>query len=213
MKRALLAAALCLSAAVANANESAPAPTKGDPAKGQVIGATVCAACHGADGNSAVPVNPSLAGQHPEYLHKQMMNFKAIGDKQPERVNPIMNGMIAAFDEVTLRDVAAYFAAQKRNPNPNKPAQVNAVGQKLWRAGDLDKGIPACSGCHGPAAAGIPAQFPALAAQHVEYTEGQLKAFRDGARANDPNKMMRMIALKMTDAEIKAVAEYVAALK
>ena len=178
----------------------------------QPLASTVCGACHGPDGNSVIPQNPRLAGQHADYLYKQMVNFKGAEGKQPERANPIMTGMIAAFDEGQMRDFAAYFAAQKPAKAADTPAPTpNELGLRLWRAGDLSKGIPACAGCHGPAGSGIPAQFPRLAGQHFEYTDAQLKAFRVGERANDSNKMMRTIALKMTDAEIKAVAEFVAA--
>jgi cytochrome c553 len=211
MKRSLLAVLACALVGAVHANEAAKAAPKGDATRGQPIASTVCGACHGADGNSMIPQNPKLAGQHADYLFKQMQNFKAAEGKQPERANPIMTGMIAAFDEGQMRDIAAYFAAQKPAVDASKPAaEPNALGLKLWRAGDLEKGLPACAGCHGPAGAGIPAQFPRLAGQHVEYTEAQLKAFRDGSRANDPNKMMRMIALKMTDAEVKAVSELIA---
>ncbi len=215
MKRSFLAMLLCVSAVTANAAETAQAAPKGDAARGQPIASTVCGACHNPDGNSVIPVNPKLAGQHADYLYKQMSNFKAAAGKEPERINAIMNGMIAAFDEGQMRDMAAYFAAQKHLPtaaDPAKPAGTNELGKKLWRAGNLTKGLPACAGCHGPMGAGLPAQYPALAGQHVEYTEAQLKAFRDKVRANDANQMMRTIALKMTDVEIKAVAEYAASL-
>ena len=189
------------------ADHAQAAPT-GDPAKGQTIGSTVCAACHGADGNSTGAPNPKLAGQHPEYLFKQMRNFKA-----GERTNPIMNGMIAAFDENQMRDLAAYFGSQKQIGAQAKDSGTIEFGQKLFRGGDASKGLPACAGCHGPSGAGIPAAFPRIGGQIPDYIETQLKAFRDGTRANDPNKMMRMIAVKMTDAEIKAVADYTAGLR
>jgi len=195
------------------AAEQAPAAPKGDPARGQAIGSTVCAACHGADGNSIGAPNPKLAGQHPEYLLKQMLNFKGIDGKQPERANPIMNGMIAAFDENQMRDLAAYFGSLKLVGDQSKNKDTLELGQKIFRAGDAAKGLPACAGCHGPSGAGIPAQFPRIGGQLADYLETQLKSFRDGTRANDPNKMMRTIALKMTDAEIKAVTDYIAGLR
>ncbi len=195
------------------AADHAKAAPKGDPAKGQAIGSTVCAACHAADGNSTGPANPKLAGQHPEYLLKQMKNFKGADGKQPERSNPIMNGMIAAFDDEQLRDIAAYFGSQKQIGDLAKNRDTIEYGQKLYRAGDASKGLPACAACHGPTGTGVPAQFPRIGGQFSDYIEVQLKAFRDGTRANDPNKMMRMIALKMTDAEIKAVADYTAGLR
>lgn len=191
----------------------APETPKGDAARGQAIASTVCGACHGADGNSAISVNPKLAGQHPEYLFKQLKNFKGADGKQPERVNAVMNGMIAAFDENQMRDMAAYFASQTQKGEAAKNRETLAQGQKLFRAGDVAKGLPACAGRHGPAGAGMPAQFPRIGGQHPDYLEAQLKSFRDGGRANDPNKMMRMVALKMTDAEIKAVSDYIAGLR
>ncbi|MFA6312373.1 MAG: c-type cytochrome [Sterolibacterium sp.] len=193
---------------------AAPAPAvKADPAKGQQIVATVCVACHTADGNSVIPINPKLAGQHPEYLFKQMKNFKGEGGKPPERANPIMNAMIAAYTDDQMRDVAAFLSEQKLKPEVSKNPETIEYGRKLYRAGDQAKGLPACAACHGPTGAGMPAQFPRIAGQFTDYTELQLKSFRAGERANDSNKMMRMVAIKMTDAEIKAVADYVAGLR
>ncbi|TRZ91659.1 MAG: cytochrome c4 [Rhodocyclaceae bacterium] len=197
----------------AQASDAAKAAAKGDAARGQAIVSNVCVACHGPDGNSPLPVNPKLAGQHPEYLLKQMKNFKAVGGKSPERMNPIMNGMIAAYDEGQMRDLAAYFSAQTQKGETAKNRETIERGQKLYRGGDQAKGLPACAGCHGPTGAGIPAQYPRIAGQFAEYMEAQLKSFREGTRTNDPNKMMRTIALKMTDAEIKAVADYIAGLR
>ena len=202
-----------MAASGAQAADAAKAAPKGDAARGQAVATTVCAACHGPDGNSPAAANPKLAGQHADYLYKQMNNFKAVDGKQPERTNAIMNGMIAAFDEGQMRDMAAYFAAQSQKGETAKSRETIELGQKLYRAGDQAKGLPACAACHGPAGAGMPAQFPRIGGQYAEYTEAQLKAFRDGARANDPNKMMRMVAIKMTDAEIKAVADYIAGLR
>ena len=213
MKRSLLALLCAMTAFGAHASEGAKATPRGDAARGQAIVSTVCVACHGPDGNSPLPVNPKLAGQHPEYLLKQMKNFKAADGKPPERVNAIMNGMIAPYDEGQMRDLAAYFSAQARKGEAAKSRETIDLGQKLYRAGDQVKGLPACAGCHGPAGAGLPAQYPRLSGQYADYTELQLKSFREGVRANDPNKMMRMIAIKMTDAEIKAVADYIAGLR
>lgn len=197
----------------AHAADPAKAAPKGDAAKGQAIGSTVCAACHGVDGNSPAAANPKLAGQHPEYLFKQMTNFKAADGQQPERANPIMNGMIAPFDEAQMRDLAAYFGSQKQAGEQAKSRETIELGQKLYRGGNAAKGLPACAACHGPTGSGMPAQFPRIGGQFAEYIEAQMKAFRDGGRANDPNKMMRGVAEKMSDAEIKAVADYVAGLR
>ena len=206
----LLLAATCFTTVWAA--DPAP-PVKADPAKGQQIFATVCFACHTPDGNSVIPTNPKLAGQHAEYLLKQMRNFKSDGGKAPERTNPIMNGMIAAYNDDQMRDIAAFLTEQKFKPEVSKNRETLDFGRKLYRAGDQAKGLPACAGCHGPTGAGIPGQYPRIAGQFTDYTETQLKNFRAGDRANDPNKMMRMVAIKMTDAEIKAVADYVAGLR
>lgn len=211
MNRFLLVLAVACSTAAWAADPTPPA--KADPAKGQQIVSTVCVACHNSDGNSTIPINPKLAGQHPEYLLKQMKNFKGDGGKQPERLNPIMNGMIAAYNEDQMRDIAAYLSEQKLKPEVSKNRETIEYGRKLYRAGDQAKGLPACAACHGPTGAGMPAQYPRIAGQFSDYTELQLKSFRAGERANDTNKMMRMIAIKMTDPEIKAVADYVAGLR
>ena len=196
------------------AHASQPAaPAKGDAERGKLIAAGTCAACHGADGNSQISANPKLAGQHPEYLYKQLKNFLSVDGKPAERPNAVMMGMASALNDGQMRDVAAWYAAQKQTGEKAKNSETLARGQKLFRAGDLAKGLPACAGCHGPTGAGMPAQYPRIAGQFAEYTEAQMKAFRDGGRANDANTMMRTVALKMTDAEIKAVADYIAGLR
>lgn len=188
-------------------------PAKGDPAKGQQIVSTVCSACHNADGNSTIVTNPKLAAQHPEYLVKQMKNFKSQAGKPPERANPVMNAMISAYDEGQMRDIAAFLSEQQRKGEVAKNPETIEFGRKLYRAGDPSKGLPACASCHGPAGSGIPAQYPRIAGQFAEYTEAQLRGFRAGERSNDSNKMMRMVTIKMTDPEIKAVSDYVAGLR
>lgn len=221
MKRSMLLLPMVAFNFVAHAAEPAKTAPKGDPAKGQPIASTVCGACHGPDGNSATAANPKLAGQHADYLFKQMRNFKGMDGQPPERTNAVMNGMIAAYDEAQMRNLAAYFAAQKQTGEQAKNRETLELGQKLFRAGDMSKGLPACAACHGPAGTGIPAQYPRIAGQFAEYLEAQMKAFRaagsdpkdPNGRANDPNKMMRMVAVKMTDAEIKAVADYTAGLR
>lgn len=209
IRRTVLALACLAASLTVHAAEGA---AKGDPAKGQAT-AAMCAGCHGPDGNSVAPVNPSLAGQHKDYIVKQLSNFKAAEGKPATRNNPIMNGMVAALAEEDMHNVAAWFSSQKLKPAVAKDEKLVAIGQKLWRGGDLAKNVPACAGCHGAAGAGLPAQYPRLAGQFPEYTEAQLKAFRSGERANDAEKVMRMIAAKMTDEEIKAVADYAAGLR
>jgi cytochrome c553 len=191
----------------------AKAEAKSDGAKAQSIATQVCAACHGADGNSAAPANPKLAGQFPDYLHKQLGDFKAKAGAKPARENAIMNGMVANLSEADMKGLAAHFSGQKMKGALASDKNLAALGQKLWRGGNAEKGTPACSGCHGPAGAGIPGQYPRLAGQYAEYIAAQLKSFRDGARANDPNGVMRGVAAKMSEQEIRAVAEYAAGLR
>lgn len=213
-KRSLLLSLFLAAPLAANLAQAADAPAaKPDLAKAQQIASQICVACHGVDGNSPTSANPKLAGQHAAYLEKQLHNFKAAEGKAAERPNPIMAGMVAGLSEEDMTSLAAYFAGQKLQPEAAKNPETVAMGQKLYRAGDNAKGLPACAGCHGPAGAGLPAQFPRLSGQYAEYTEAQLKAFRAGERANDPARMMRMIAIKMTDAEIKAVSDYIAGLR
>lgn len=208
---ALLAGAAVMGLSAASA--LAQAPAKADVAKGQAIATQACAACHGADGNSIAPVNPKLAGQFPEYLHKQLSNFKAQGGKKAERENGVMAGMVANLSVEDMKNLAAYYAAQKLKPATAKDKDLVAEGQKLWRGGNAASGVAACAGCHGPDGAGMPAQYPRLAGQYAEYIEAQLKLFKSGQRANDPNRMMRGVAERMTEREMKAVAEYAAALR
>lgn len=189
------------------------AKAKVDLAKAKTIAESVCIACHGADGNSPVGTNPNLAGQIPEYLNKQLNNFKAVGDKPPVRNSPIMGGMAAMLSEEDMKSLSVYFSQQKLKPASAKDEKLVAEGQKIWRMGDFDKGVPACAGCHGATGAGLPAQYPALSGQYAEYTEDQLKKFRLDERANDAEKVMRIIAAKLSDRQIKAVAEYAAGLR
>lgn len=186
---------------------------KGDPTKAQPIVGQVCAACHGADGNSVIPANPSLAAQHPEYTLKQLVNFKPRNGKSAERASPIMSGMVANLTADDMANLAAYFARQKPRPGAASDPDLVKQGQEIYRGGILTKNVAACAGCHSPDGAGVPAQFPRLAGQHAEYVEGQLKAFRSGERANDPNGMMRAIAARLSDREIKAVSEYISGLR
>lgn len=186
---------------------------KGDPAKAQQIVTQVCTACHAADGNSLIPANPSLSGQHPEYTYKQLRNFKSQGGKPAERNNGVMAGMVANLSEDDMKNLAAYFAVQKPKPRVARDATLAKQGEAIYRGGIQAKGVAACASCHAPNGVGMPAQFPRLAGQHAEYTAAQLTAFRAGQRANDPAQMMRGVAAKMNDQEIKAVSEYIAGLR
>lgn len=206
----LVLAAISPVAAAAEGSTSAggDAALKADPAKAQPIVNTLCVACHGTDGNSPLPANPSLAGQHARYLYKQLSDYKA-----GRRKNAVMAGMVATLSDDDMRNLAAYFAAQKPRPGAAKDRELVAAGQKLYRGGDSAIGIPACSACHSPNGAGIPAQYPRLAGQHGEYTISQLQHFRSGERDNDANSMMRIITARLSDKEIAALAEYVSGLR
>lgn len=198
---------LVLAATISLAAGTAPAMAAGDAAAGKAKSGT-CAGCHGMDGNSANPEWPNLAGQHPRYLEKQLKDFKAGTD----RSNPTMAGMVAALSEADMADLAAYFSSLPRKVGAADESLVE-LGQKIYRGGNPATGVAACIGCHGPTGAGNPAaNFPALSGQHAKYVENQLKAFRSGQRKNDAGKMMRSIASKMSDEEIKAVASYVQGL-
>jgi cytochrome c553 len=180
----------------------------GDAAKGQPIAKQVCAVCHGADGNSPLSANPNLAGQHPAYLYKQLTEFKS-----GARANPIMTGMVANLSDEDMRDLAAYYASQPASEGSASNMELVTAGQKLYRAGAPEKGVAACAACHSPDGAGIPPIYPRLSGQHAEYTAAQLDAFRIGQRNNDPNAMMRMLAGRLNDNEIKALAEYISGLR
>ena len=202
MNRAVVLAAAMLASSIALAQDKAPAAAS-----------QVCAACHAADGNSIAPANPKIAGQFAEYLNKQLRDFKAQGGKAPLRESAVMNGMVANLSDADIQGLAAYYAGQPLKPAAAADKELAALGQKLWRGGDAVHGIPACAGCHGPAGAGIPAQFPRLAGQYAEYIAGQLTAFREGKRTNDVNGVMRGVAAHMNDGQIRAVAEYAAGLR
>lgn len=189
------------------------ATTKLDLAKGKQIAETVCVGCHGADGNSPTSANPSLAGQGSEYLFKQLTQFKSDDGKPAVRNNPIMSGMTAALSVEDMKSLAFYFSQQKLKPATATDEKLVSAGKSLWRKGDFERGIPACAGCHGPTGAGVPAQYPRIAGQYAEYTEAQLKNFRSEERSNDPEMMMRNIAEKLSDKQIKAVADYAAGLR
>ena len=184
-----------------------PAPVvKPDLAKGAASYAGVCVACHAADGNSTVPNQPKLAGQHPEYLMKQLQDYKA-----GKRKDPVMSGFASTLTDEDMRNIAWWAAGQKPAPGQAKDADTVRLGESIYRGGIPDRMIPACAGCHSPNGAGIPVQYPRLSGQHAEYTTLQLKNFRDGVRAN--NDVMTGVAAKMNDREIKAVSDYLAGLR
>ncbi len=193
------------SAAVLSFNAHAQA-AKPDLAKGAAVYGQVCIACHAADGNSTIAENPKLAQQHPEYLVKQLQEFKS-----GKRDNAVMKGFAAALSDEDMRNIAFWLASQKGTPGFAQNKDTIRLGERIYRGGIADRQIAACAGCHSPNGAGIPAQYPRLAGQHAGYTEAQLKAFRDGVRHN--NAQMTGVAAKMNDREIKAVADYIAGLR
>ncbi len=180
----------------------------GDAAKAQPIVDKVCGACHGVDGNSTTPIYPVLAGQHPEYINKQLNEFKS-----GARKNATMAPNVTALSQQDMLNLAAYFSAKQPKTRLAKDAALVAEGQKIYKGGNPGSGVPACASCHGPSGSGIPVQFPRLGGQHAKYVLSQLQNFRSGDRANDGGKMMQIIARKMTDQEMKSVAEYVSGLR
>ena len=194
------------------AADPAPAKKTVDLAKGKATAAAVCAACHMPDGNSMIPQNPILAGQHAAYIEKQLHNFRLkAGAKEPERNNAIMLGFASMLSDEDMRNLGGFYASQNPKPAAAKRKELIAVGQRIYTAGITDKGVPACAGCHGPNGAGIPAQYPRLAGQHPEYTESTLNAFRQGQRKN--SAQMVTIAAKMSEADVAAVSEYIASMR
>ena len=200
-----LAAALALPLTCLHAADKAPAAKAPDVAKGEASYAP-CAACHGTDGNSGSPANPKLAGQHPEYLNKQLQEFKS-----GKRANAIMSGMVAALSPEDMKNISAWLGQQKAKPGFAKEKQTVAMGERIYRGGIADRQIPACAGCHSPNGAGLPSQYPRLSGQHADYTTAQLSGFRDGVRLN--NLTMTQVAAKLNDREIKAVSDYIAGLR
>ena len=188
------------------ASDAAPKAAKPDLAKGEASFGAVCAACHGADGNSGTPANPKLAQQHPEYLVKQLQEFKS-----GKRANAIMSGMVAALSDDDMKNIAAWVGSKKAKTGFAKDKELVTLGERIYRGGIADRQIAACAGCHTPNGAGIPSQYPRLSGQHAEYTAAQLTAFRDGVRKN--SVQMAQVAAQLNDREIKAVADYMAGLR
>lgn len=179
---------------------------KPDLAKGEAAYGAVCAACHGADGNSGTPAYPKLAQQHPEYLVKQLQEFKS--DK---RGNAIMKGFVSTMSEDDMKNIAFWVTSKQAKPGFAKEKELVNLGERIYRGGIADRQVPACAGCHSPNGAGIPAQYPRLSGQHSDYSVAQLVAFRDGIRKN--SLQMSQVASKLNDREIKAVSDYIAGLR
>ncbi len=178
---------------------------KPDLVKGEASFA-VCAVCHAPDGNSVIPVNPRLAQQHPEYLLKQLQEFKS-----GKRANPIMTGMASTLSDTDMKNMAYWLTTKSAKPGFAKDKELVQLGERIYRGGIAERQVPACAGCHSPNGAGIPAQFPRLSGQHADYAVAQLTNFRDGVRKN--SLQMTQVAAKLNDREIRAVADYIAGLR
>ncbi|WP_048439695.1 cytochrome c [Caenimonas sp. SL110] len=200
------AAPAASAAPAAPAVPAAPVSAKPDLNAGSAKYAAVCASCHGADGNSGIPVNPKLAQQHPEYLLKQLQEFKA-----GKRPNAIMQPMASQLTDADMKNIAYWAGSQKGKAGFAKDKELVTLGERIYRGGIPDRQVAACAGCHSPNGAGIPAQFPRLSGQHADYTDAQLKGFRDGQRPN--SVQMKLIAARMNDREIRAVSDYIAGLR
>ena len=206
----LIAAALAAPALPAfSAGETPAAPPKAakpDLVKGEASFTAVCAACHGADGNSAIAANPKLSQQHPEYLIKQLQEFKS-----GKRNDPVMKGFASALSDDDMKNIAYWVTGKTAKPGFAKDKELVSLGERIYRGGIADRNIAACAGCHSPNGSGIPAQYPRLSGQHADYTAKQLVEFRDGKRGN--SIQMTQVAAKLNDREIKAVSDYIAGLR
>ena len=213
--KSLLASFLIVgSALAADAAHAPPAAAKADPAKGGSLydtgdnarGLPACASCHGAGGNSTINTNPKLAGQIDNYLHKQLVDFTT-----PARNQPVMTTYAKMLSEDEKKNIAAYLATQQPKQGAARNKDTLELGRKIYRGGIADRGVAACASCHGATGSGIPAQYPRVAGQHQDYTVAQLQAFKTGARSNSPQ--MATLAKRLSDDEMKAVADYIAGLK
>jgi cytochrome c553 len=212
--KSLLVTILALSGLASAAEEHAAAPVKADPAKGGTLfdsgdaarSLPACVSCHGAAGNSTIAANPKLAGQIEAYVYKQLVDFTT-----PNRNQPVMTTYAKMLSDDEKKNIAAYLATQQQKPGAAKNKDTLDLGRKIYRGGIADKGVAACASCHGAAGAGIPVQYPRLAGQQQDYTLAQLAAFKGGARKNSPQ--MGALAKRMSDEEMKAVADYIAGLK
>ena len=201
-----LIAQLLFAATAALSLSALAQPAKPDLAKGEASFAALCASCHGADGNSGTPANPKLAQQHPEYLVKQLQEFKS-----GKRNNAIMSGFSSMLTDQDMKNISYWLTDKQAKTGFAKDKELVSMGERIYRGGIADRQVPACAGCHSPNGAGIPSQYPRLSGQHAEYTSAQLTAFRDGVRKN--NLSMTQVAAKLNDREIKAVSDYIAGLR
>ena len=217
--KSLFAALLAVSAMASAAEEHKPAHAeapvvKADAAKGATLfadgdaarGLPACVTCHGAAGNSTIAANPKLAGQHEGYIYKQLVNFTT-----PDRNQAIMTTYGKMLTDEEKKNLAAYLGAQEPKAGAAKNKDTVEIGKKIYRGGIAEKNVPACASCHGASGAGIPVQYPRIGGQHQDYTGAQLALFRAGTRKN--STQMTTIAKRMSDDEMKAVADYIAGLK
>ena len=197
---------LCAAAALAFSFGAQAQTAKPDLVKGAALYGGICVACHAADGNSMIPANPKLAQQHPEYLVKQLQEYKS-----GKRENAIMKGFASALSDEDMTNISFWLASQKGTPGFASNKETVALGERIYRGGIPDRQIAACAACHSPNGAGLPIQYPRLSGQHAEYTATQLIHFRSGVRAN--NAAMTGVAAKLNDREIQAVSDYIAGLR
>lgn len=218
IKMMVMLAAFAIAAPIsaeAPEDDAAPADTTpAAPATVEEIASGVCAGCHNADGNSVIPMNPILAGQHAEYITKQLMDFKATGDEPPKRNSPVMSAMVATLSEEDMKALGAYYAKQKTTPSQiAADEKLVEAGKILYHGGNLRDEIPACASCHGPTGAGIPPHYPAIAGQHTEYTMMQLELFNKAERGGDDNNVMQKVLTRMNPLEKRAVSAYISTMR
>jgi cytochrome c553 len=212
--KSLLLASLAFAGSASAADAAHAAAAKADPAKGGSLydtgdnarGLPACASCHGAGGNSTIVANPKLAGQPQAYIHKQLVDFTT-----PNRNQPVMTTYAKMLSDEEKTNIAAWLATQQPKAGAARNKDTVELGRKIYRGGIADRGVAACASCHGATGSGIPVQYPRLAGQHQDYTVAQLQAFKTGARNNSPQ--MGALAKRMSDEEMKAVADYIAGLK
>ena len=206
MNKLIFAALLLCPWSATSATAAEEEMAVGDAAAGEGK-AAVCAACHGADGKALQPNYPNLGGQHPSYIAKQLTNYR-----DGERVNALMSGQAANLSDQDILDLAAWYGSMQKIEGVAAEENLE-LGESIYRGGITAAGVPACTGCHGPAGLGNPAAvYPILSGQQTAYAADQLRYFRSGERANDPNAVMRGIAHRLTDEEIDAVSNYMAGL-
>lgn len=213
IKNIVMLAALFTVAPVILADDEDNPPPAAAPASVEEIAGGICAGCHGADGNSIIPMNPILAGQQAEYITKQLLDFKANGEEPPKRNSPVMSAMVAALSQDEAQKLGEYYAKQSMTPS-QIPAdeKLLEMGKILYHGGNIENEVPACAACHGPKGAGIPPRYPAVAGQHTEYTMNQLGLFNTGDRGND-NGVMQKVVSRMSAQEKRAVSEYISTLR